>query len=252
MIVLCPATMYRKTEASSIGDFLMNELGINISDLRSEVEGNRELIKVFPRLRFKMDAKSAFSKLLLHYQREVQSRKREFILDENTIRVISAVAKQMTLPAPKQGLMLCGNQGNGKTTLAKAIVAMCHTLDSDHHFGQKGDLYSVDSQIITACEVANLSKEENFPALRLLKNKPILVIDDCGEEPREILVYGTPVYPLRELLESRYDCMRFTIITTNMPADELPGHYGWRIMDRFCELFYSIAHTGPPYRTNEK
>ena len=144
--------------------------------------------------------------------------------------------------------MFCGNQGNGKTTLAHALVAAVQSLKGTNQIGSIKDYSYIESRSITATEICNYHKEQNYDGLRYVKNIPILIVDDLGEEPKEILVYGTPVYPIRELLESRYDALRFTILTTNLTTEDLPDHYGWRLVDRFREFYFSVAHSGPSYR----
>lgn len=144
--------------------------------------------------------------------------------------------------------MLCGMKGNGRTTLATALLWVIRDLYHSGKMKFMGEYFSAESRIIKATDVVPLYKSEDFDAIRKLKHMPILVIDDLGEEPKEALVYGTPIYPLREILEARYDSLLFTIVTTNLTPNDLPEPYGWRVVDRFTEMYYTIAHKGPSYR----
>lgn len=240
--------MSRSNQTVEIGDFLKNKLQLDPTEINSAVDAARAIRRINPSFRFNMEPKEAFMRLLKVYQAEVQSRNRVFTADENTLKVIAQVAQQMTEPIPKSGVILLGSQGNGKTTLAKAILKLIRSLNSAGHFSFMGEYFTLNSRLITSTEICELAKVENYEAIRNLKNMTVLVIDDLGEEPKEVMVYGTPTYPVREIIEARYDAMRFTVITTNLTATDIPTHYGWRITDRFREMYHQIAHTGPSYR----
>lgn len=240
--------MKRNHNPESISSILLRDIGMNLDEVGSLVEAGRQLRKVNPSLRFDMTPQEAFKRLLGCYQYEVQSRNCAFTLDEFTIEEILSVAKHMTQEVPKSGLMLCGLQGNGKSTLARAILRMIRELNFYGYFKYMGEYFTLDSRIIKATDICILHKSEDFYAISKLKQTPVLIIDDVGEEPKEVMVYGTPLYPLREVLEARYDTMLFTILTTNLSPQDLPEHYGWRVVDRFREMYYQIAHKGPSYR----
>ena len=240
--------MKRNNEPESISSILIKDIGINLDEVGSNVEAGRQLRKVSPSLRFDMTPQEAFKRLLACYQYEVQSRNRAFKLDEFTIEEILNVAKHMTQEIPKPGLMLCGMQGNGKSTLARAILRMIRELNFYGHFKFMGEYFSLDTRIIKATDICILHKSEDFFAISKLKQTPVLVIDDVGEEPKEVMVYGTPLYPLREVLEARYDTLLFTVLTTNLSPKDLPEHYGWRVVDRFREMYHQIVHKGESYR----
>ncbi len=243
--------MKRNNDTESISDILLKDIGLNLDDVQSMVEGSRELRKISPSIRFNMDTKEAFQRLLRCYQYEVQSRRCHFVLDQYTIAALKNVAEHMTGETPKSGLMLCGLQGNGKSTMANAILMMIRDLNYQGHFKYMGDYFSIECRKIKATDICTLHKAEDFRSISNLKMKPILVIDDLGEEPKEVLVYGTPTFPVREILEARYDSLLFTIITTNLSPKDLPDHYGWRVVDRFREMYHQVAFKGESYRTNQ-
>lgn len=240
--------MKRNREPELISDILLKDIGMNLEEIKSFVDAGRQLRKVSPSLRFDMPSQEAFKHLLRCYQYEVQSRNCEFKSDQYTLDVIWRVAQHMTEITPKPGLMLSGLQGNGKSTLAKAILRMIRDLNFNGHFKYMGEYFTMDSRIIKATDICTLHKAEDSYAISKLKQTPVLVIDDVGEEPKEVMIYGTPSYPLREVLESRYDTMLFTILTTNLSPKDLPEHYGWRVVDRFREMYYQVVHKSPSYR----
>lgn len=240
--------MKSKTGPQSISDIMLKDIGLNIDELTSAVDAGRQLRKVSPSLRFDMTQKEAFMRLLRSYQIEVQSRNCVFTLDQFTVDVVMKVADHMVQETPKPGLLLCGLHGNGKSTMAKAILGMIRELNYSGHFKFMGEYFTIDTRSIKATDICTLHKAEDYQSIRNLKQVPILVVDDLGEEPKEVLVYGTPIYPVREVLEARYDSLRFTIQTSNLSPKDLPEHYGWRVVDRFREMFHQIAFKGTSYR----
>ena len=49
-----------------------------------------------------------------------------------------------------------------------------------------------------------------------LKSAPLMIIDELGEEPPEVVVYGRVLTPVRDLLEERYRRQQITIVATNL------------------------------------
>ena len=230
---------------------ILGSLGLNLDEVNNFVDAGRQLRKVNPCLRFDMDSKEAFGRILRCYQIEVQSRRCVFKLDTYTADVLRNITLHMTQLTPKSGIMLCGMKGNGKTTLATAMLRLIRELYNSGRMKFMGEYFSAEGRIIKATDVIPLYKAENYEAIGRLKHMPILIIDDLGEEPKEAMIYGTPMYPLREILEARYDSLLFTIVTTNLTPHDLPDHYGWRVVDRFTEMYQTIVHRGPSYRPQE-
>lgn len=243
--------MKRKNEPEGVADIL-SSLGLNVDEVKNFVEAGRQLRKVNPSLRFDMTPGEVFGWILRRYQYVVQSRNCKFSLDDYTADVLRAISRHMTQETPKSGIMLCGMKGNGKTTLATALLGVIRDLYNAGKLKFMGEYFNPESRLLKATDAIPLYKSENFDAIRKLKHVPILLIDDLGEEPKEAMVYGTPMYPLREILEARYDSLLFTIVTTNLTPNDLPDHYGWRVVDRFAEMYYTIAHKGPSYRGKDQ
>lgn len=226
----------------------LNQLGITGAELDASTKKVKANYTPPPCFRFAADPQKIYLALFEAYQMLVMDRYNEFIDDDKTRKVISDVTLQLTKPYPKCGLMLCGTPGNGKTTLARAIIRVAILLNRYNRFEYMGSLFKFSYRFITATEVCELYQAKDKGAYNDLLDKALLVIDDLGEEPKAVVDYGTPGHPVRRLIEKRYDTMGFTVLTTNLVADDLFEQYGWRVVDRFNEVYERIIHTGESYR----
>ena len=83
---------------------------------------------------------------------------------------------------------------------------------------------------------------------RNLMRTPLLIVDDLGVEPREIMDYGNVFTPLVDLITLRYDEQLYTIFTTNLTPSQLEVKYGKRIVDRLNEMVETIVFENGTYR----
>lgn len=178
------------------------------------------------------------------YMVEVTHRGRAFIYDDATRANIEALADALTADKPKQGIMLAGNVGNGKTTLIQALKATIKIAKMQGWFdsGMQSGLRITDARDIAKL-VAIDPKE--FDTIR---RTAMLAIDDMGKEPAEVLDYGNAYNPVIELMEYRYNEQLFTIISTNLTPKQVREKYGNRIADRFNEMMNVIVFTHDTYR----
>lgn len=237
----------KTSDIQSVGDVL-GQFGITESQLTSQVATVKAVQKLAPCFRFNIEPREAFLQLYKLYQEEVQDRYLDFNNDTYPQDVVAKVVNHLTKPHPESGIMLCGVPGNGKTTLAKAILRMARILNSQGAFSYMGEYFRFETRFITATEVCEYYKNQDDDKIIRLKEIPFLVIDDLGEEPCEVLSFGTPAHPVRRLIEKRYETMSFTVITTNLVSDDLFKQYGWRVMDRIQEMYHKIIHQAPSYR----
>lgn len=182
---------------------------------------------------------------------EVEYRGGVFLMDPDTRAHILAAARWLIDPYTSPGLMLCGLYGNGKTTLAKAIAWLIGYL-TERELGysqrKKMPLYTAKN-ICRMCAASEKFKEQ-YDEYGQLFIEPMMIIDDLGEEPKEVMVYGMIHTPIIDIISERYAAQRMTIITTNLDADELKAKYGERIYDRLKEMLTTIIFENDSFRTN--
>lgn len=188
-----------------------------------------------------MTKEQAVDVLTAAYQAEVEYRKREFVLDEQTKANIEHFALFLTNAGSRFGVMFSGVCGNGKTTLVYAFQTLLNYMRDRGLTDENAGI-----SIIDAKEVAYYAKD--VKQFRQLKERPMIAIEDMGREPVEVLEYGNVLNPVIDLLEYRYNAQLFTIITTNLVPKEIRERYGNRIADRFNEMFDKVIFANQTYR----
>lgn len=175
------------------------------------------------------------------YIAEVSRRRMPFVDDEATQRHIEKAAKWL-IGEHKPGLLMHGTVGNGKSTLARAIGGLIGILYESTYSDRRKAVRTV-----SALELADIAKNqpERFDSI---KKAELLAIDDVGTEPSVVKVWGNEISPFVDTIYYRYDRQLFTIMTSNLNAEELANKYGERIADRFAEMFDRIAFENHSYR----
>lgn len=177
------------------------------------------------------------------YRAEVESRHREFIESKELRASIGEVAEFLTNPTYKFGLLMCGICGNGKTTMVRAMQNAISYLSKGGAFG-RGIQYNL--VIADAKDIVRKAKDyEDFVQIR---NKMLLVIEDMGKEPTDVMDYGNILNPITDLIEYRYGEQMFTIITTNLTMKQIREKYGVRVADRCYEMMRIVVFEGGSYR----
>ncbi len=177
-------------------------------------------------------------------------RRRNIIADAETMEHIRIAAEWLSNPHAKSGFMMTGLYGNGKTTLLKA---MCNLINYLYDSACSNDRTEI--RIWNAKDIARLAIDKNTrDSYERLFYEDLLAIDEVGEEPAEVIVYGMVYTPLRDLLEERYARQKFTIITTNLVQNpekqlyQIRDHYGERVVDRFREMMKILPFKNGSYR----
>lgn len=189
-----------------------------------------------------IDIKELEIMLLKCYHAEVMKRRMNFIQDNITQERIIKAAKWLQ-GNNKTGLMLYGAAcGTGKTTLANAMCTLVNYLF--------GSVYYNERKVVAKTDAIKLVKlySEHPDLYNKLVNEELLFIDDLGTELTNVKIYGNEFSPVTELLYSRYDRLRWTIVTSNLSDEEIKSRYGERIDDRLREMFDKLHFEGESYR----
>ena len=169
---------------------------------------------------------------------EVKNRGKKLVMNDRLKGIISRIADHMTKPK-KQGIILMGGVGSGKSTMMAALQKAHNYL-----YPQYNDIGII---IRDAGQIVR-EYQENRPTIDYCGVEDMLAIDDLGKEPTEVLRYGTHIQPLVEIFEQRYNRMLPMLITTNLERKQVAEKYGRRIADRFNEMFEVIVFNEESYR----
>ena len=136
----------------------------------------------------------------------------------------------------KNGLILLGSNGVGKTHLAAAVA---HVL-IDKGVPVLFHTYSEHLQ-----EIRNEFDHTGAQKyLSLMKSNPMLVLDDLGKEKRS--EWSSSI--LFDVINSRYERQLPVIITSNFTAAELADHVGSAVWSRLYETSGVVVMSGADHR----
>lgn len=181
--------------------------------------------------------------LLAAYQAEVERRHKVFERNEHFDAQLNLIAKYLTGGSKKFGLMFCGLCGNGKTTWAKALQLLVSGLNLKNPIN---NLYNV-FPLWNAKDLAMRSKG-NYNDWKNVMRYQLMIVDDLGTEPREVMEFGNVYTPLIDLITTRYEEQLYTIFTTNLTPAQLEEKYGKRIVDRLNEMVEKVVFENESYR----
>ena len=172
------------------------------------------------------------------YRHVVESYGRVFEPSTETMRVIRSVANWFK--NGKTGLLLSGKCGTGKSIMLKSI-----TLLIRHYYSDRMNVI-----VFSAPEVCELSRENKDDDFGRLKKYRYLGLDDLGTESLIVKRWGTELSPVLDVLYSRYDNRKVTVITTNDSLEVIKNKYGERLYDRLCEIYDRIPFDFKSFRQN--
>lgn len=197
---------------------------------------------IMKRFNLPMTRQQAMDFLKAFVMAEVAYRKMKFVENKFLDKQIEQMAKWLTTSDHRFCALLCGQCGNGKSTLVKALQNLINRLNLTDEYG-----YTIGFAIVDARRIAWMCREKH-EEWRALAQRNMLAIDDLGTEPVEVQDYGNHLNPVIDLLYKRYDEQLFTIITTNLTPQKIREQYGDRIADRFKEMAYCIVFENGSYR----
>jgi DNA replication protein DnaC len=149
------------------------------------------------------------------------------------------------LAQDKGGLYIYGSVGTGKTVYASALLL---GVIKTSFLENKGVPTAI---VITCLELLDqLRKEIQAPAsisiLETVINTNLLLLDDLGTEKPSEWVLQT----LNHLINSRYENLRPTIITSNFPLTVIGERLDQRLASRIYGMGKVIEFTGKDKRAN--
>lgn len=138
----------------------------------------------------------------------------------------------------RQGLLLTGRAGCGKTMFVKAVVRPSRLLSAAEIVNAYRDRQGLDSSFWYA--VARVYDGEVDAATTI-------AVDDLGQEPL-CMLYGQRVEVLDDVLCAVYRAWQksgtLLVATSNLTIQELDKRYGRRITDRLREMCQAIEIKG--------
>ena len=139
-------------------------------------------------------------------------------------------------------IVLDGSTATGKTTLMQAMRQTLWWL-AEHRLVS-------DEVNLKICDAVALSdmRDSTRQWYDLMNWPSYLGIEDLGCEPAEILRWGNPLYPVREVITERYKLRLPMVVSTNLDSDQLREHLGLRIVSRMNEMAYYIHFENVDFR----
>ena len=181
---------------------------IDIGQLKS-ILLQRKIMK--PRFMLPISAEQAYDCLLAATMAELEYRHRSFYENDDAKAQLRQMARWLTSGSSKFGMLMCGECGNGKSTLLKAFQQLLNILAIPIPDGHGN--YGI--QITDAKYVAHLARTDNSAFLQL-SQKDMLGIYDPGTESQEVMDFGNVVTPVIDLLTKRYEDQLFMLIPISM------------------------------------
>jgi DNA replication protein DnaC len=141
--------------------------------------------------------------------------------------------------ATGMGIILAGNYGTMKSTMAVAVLRYQLAC------GKAGLFVPMCSLIDNLFTMQKLNREEWAKYEYKIRNTPLLVLDDLGSENTD---QSWILAKVDSIITERYNKMRPIIITTNLGKKDLTGTYSGRMMDRMKSTSHYLVFTGESQR----
>lgn len=112
----------------------------------------------------------------------------------------------------------------------------------------KFDNWHIDTEIVTVGQIfEKLGRHISNDFFHRVKECDLLQINGINPNSLYYYLYGTPVYPVREILEIRFPYRQFNILSANMNREELNDYFGARLIDTHLSTYLNITMMNEPY-----
>ena len=207
---------------------------------------NLDVIRKRERFFLPMKENELINALTRAYNAEVVSR--GYKMEVVPRIAIDKVAQWLGMKEGRVGLLLYGTVGTGKTTMLNAICRVINTFAKpNYHEITLDDDKSKAVKVIRAKDVIEAWQNDRDRYNKMCRVE-LLGIDEFGVEAIDVKTFGNANEPIIDLLSTRYDKPRCTMISSNLDMEAIGTRYGDRLQDRFVEMFKTIAFTGKRFR----
>lgn len=158
---------------------------------------------------------------------------------KNIFEYVKQYAATFTLNS--KSILMFGQTGLGKTHLSLAIANIVL---------QKGYSVIYDSavNILRSIEKEHFSYEHSSEMIDLVMNTDLLILDDIGTE-YESSFYNATVY---NIINTRLNCGKPTIISTNLDFNGIARRYDKRVMSRIISMYSCLEFKGEDVRMQKR
>lgn len=157
-------------------------------------------------------------------------------VNSRAYEICKKYVEQRIYDTDKNGLIICGSYGTGKTHLAAAIAN--HTVENG--IPTLFDTYGGHLEKLKA--EFNANGEPRY--LNLMRNVDMLILDDVGKEKQTEWSQSI----MFDIINHRYENMKPTIITSNFSSRELQRYFGEACFSRLIETCNALVTEGDDYR----
>lgn len=141
-----------------------------------------------------------------------------------------AIVSNFVANPDRKVLLLCGNNGNGKTLLGCSVIRAC------------GGVYVLSSNLCIEYDAATSyhSPRTREEIIRYFSQTKMLVIDECG---KYTLNENLEKFLLAHLISARYENNLPTVLITNARKKEFIEFLGKSVFDRLTEVCTTLGFT---------
>jgi DNA replication protein DnaC len=162
-----------------------------------------------------------------------------FATDTDAMKVVKTRVIEFAEKPRNRILILCGENGNGKTHLASSVIREC------------GGVFVVSSMLCVQYDSATSfkAKRSREEILNYMSTCKMLVIDDCGKYP---LNPELEKFLLSYIISARYSNNLPLVLTTNGKKEAFINFLGKAVYDRFTEVCTTVEFNWGSYRKSKR